>query len=252
MNVFSELIASSLPSETDAAQRKSYVTYSMSLLDDGDRTPEITILENPNLLSAGGTTGLRTWEASLHLGQYLCVSPKLVHGASILELGAGTGYVSIMCAKFLGAKHVIASDGSYDVVANMPENFYLNGLEGSDALSVMDLKWGHALLGTEEEQWNGGRDVNLVLGADVTYDKRVIPALVGTLAELFDLYPTVQILISATERNRDTFDAFIRVCQQRHFDVTEVEFPVPPRAEQRGPFYNDQVPIRICKITHHR
>jgi protein-lysine N-methyltransferase EEF2KMT len=252
MNIFAELIATSLPSEADAAQRKAYVTYSLSLLDDGEGTPEIAILENPNLLAAGGTTGLRTWEAALHLGQYLCASPNLVQGASVLELGAGTGYVSIMCAKFLGAKHVIASDGSYDVVANLPENFYLNELDNSDILSVLELKWGHALLGTEEEEWIGGRNLDLVLGADVTYDKRVVPTLVSTLADLFDLYPAVQILISATERNRDTFDAFLRVCEKRRFDVTEVEFQVPPRAEQRGPFYNDNVPIRICKIIRPR
>ena len=62
----------------------------------------------------------------------------------------------------------------------------------------------------------------------------------------------VDVLIAATERNRETFEAFVDVCQQqqRGFEVREVvDFPVPPRREQCGPFYDDRVPIRICSIV---
>ncbi|KAK6067102.1 hypothetical protein SCUP515_10306 [Seiridium cupressi] len=253
MECLSELLASPLPSEVDAAQQKSYVTYSLSLLDNQTRLetslpPSVTLLESRNLISAGGTTGLKTWEAALHLGQYLCKNPSLIQGKRVLELGAGTGYISILCAKYLGPRQVIASDGSDDVVANLPENFFVNGLQGSKIVTAMDLKWGHALVGTEEASWNGGKPIDVVLGADVTYDESVIPMLVSAIGELFDLYPAVKILIAATERNRKTYDAFLRVCEQRRFKVHEVDFELPARTSQTGPFYNDQVPIRICEI----
>ena len=161
----------------------------------------------------------------------------------MLELGAGTGYLSILCAKYLGAAQVVASDGSADVVANLPDNLFLNGLQDCPSrIAAAELKWGHGLVGTE-----GGVDV--VLGADITYDQAIIPALAGTLDELFALFPRVDVLIAATERNRETFEAFIAVCHQRKFSVEEVDFPVPLRQDQRGPFYNDQVPIRICSIA---
>ncbi|KAH7634085.1 putative methyltransferase-domain-containing protein [Sordaria sp. MPI-SDFR-AT-0083] len=266
----SHLLSLQLPSEADAAQQKCYVTYHLSLLgagtghaeEDGDpesesardvpvlgdKAPHITLLESRNLIAASGTTGLRTWEASLHLGQYLLRHPSLVRGKRVLELGAGTGYVSILCAKYLGSKHVITTDGSDEVVANLPDSLFLNGLQGSDAVQPMELWWGHALVGTEEEKWNGGREVDVVLGADITYDKSVIPALVGTIDEVFGLFPRAEVVIAATERNRETYESFLSVCEGRGLEVVHAEFPVPKREEQTGPFYNDLMPIHICQL----
>lgn len=172
MAVLSVLLALPLPSEIMAAQQKSYVTYTPSMLNTSGRrahTPaQITLLESRDLISASGTTGLRTWEAALHLGQFLNANPPLILGKSILELGTGTGYVSILCAKFLAPSLVIASDGSDYVVENLPENFFLNSLQDSERIRAMDVKWGHALVGTEDEHWNGGKSIDVVLGADVT------------------------------------------------------------------------------------
>lgn len=169
---------------------------------------------------------------------------------SVLELGAGTGYLGILCAKYLEAQHVIVSDGSDEVINNLPESFYLNSLQGTDKVTPMDLKWGHALVGTEEAAWNGGRQVDTVLGADITYDASVMPSLVATLEELVALFPKVKVVIAATERNEVTFCSFLDVCAKRGFAVTTENFPVPSRREQTGPFYNDQRPIHICQLRY--
>lgn len=248
MTALAILLAFPIPAEIFTAQQKSYVTYTLSLLDQSCRPAEITLLESRNLISAAGTTGLRTWEAALHLGQFLSVNPSLIQGKRTLELGAGTGYLSILCAKLLDSTLAIASDGSYEIVSNLPENFFLNGLQESGKIQAMGVKWGHALVGTEDEHWNNGRPIDVVLGADVTYDRSVIPALVGTLEELVEMFPQVEILIAATERNQETFGVFLEVCEKKHFKVQEMDFDLPPRQDQKGPFYNDQVPIRICKI----
>lgn len=255
MTALSLLLATPLPSEVTSVQRKCYVTYHLSRLPSSLPSspdvpcPYITLLENRSLISAGGTTGLRTWEAALHLGQYLCQNPSVIRSKHVLELGAGTGYLSLLCARYLSAAHVIASDGSDDVINNLPENFFLNGLQESNQIAPMDVKWGHALLGTEEEAWNGGRPVDVVLGADVTYDQSVIPALVATLLDLIAMHPRVETFISATQRNEETFRAFLETCRQNHLAVDDLEFDIPSRADQQGPFYSDQVAIRICRVS---
>ncbi|KAL2204323.1 hypothetical protein CC79DRAFT_1336912 [Sarocladium strictum] len=257
MSALAILLSNPVPSELDSAQQKSYVSYHQSLLEREQIAPRasaspkyITTLENRSLLSAGGTTGLRTWEAALHLGQYLCANPSIVHGKRLLELGAGTGYVSVLCAKYLGAEHVIATDGSDDVVNNMPDNFFLNELQGSDRIVAMPLNWGWALVGTEEDQWNGGRPLDVVLGADITYDKSIAQPLVSSFIEIITLYPDVQIYISATQRNRDTFQAFLDECHKNKLAVEQLEFSLADgQVPESGPFYSHDVEIKICRIT---
>lgn len=251
MNSLSSLLSSSLPSEAASAQQKSFVTYTLSSLPSTpDGIPTVTLLEARSLVAAAGTTGLRTWEAALHMGNYLCThASSVVRGKSILELGAGTGYVSIMCAKHLGASHVIATDGSDDVVAGLSANFELNGLQDGPRIEGRELWWGRPLLGGEHPPWDSGHTIDVALGADVTYDGSAIPALVSTFGDLFDLYPTIKIIIAATIRNPTTFEGFLRACQANAYGVEEVEFGIKAAGLQEGPFYSDMVPIKLCIIT---
>jgi len=252
MSYLSSLLVSFVPSEATSAQQKSYVTYTLSCLppSKGQDCPTISLLEARNLVAAAGTTGLRTWEASLHLGNYLCNSTiSFVQGKSILELGAGTGYVSILCAKYLGADHVIATDGSDDVVACLSTNFYLSGLQDVEMIEAKELRWGQALLGSEHFEWNSGRKLDLVLGADLTYDVSAISTLVTTFGHLFELYPDIKIIIAATVRNPKTFETFLATCRVNKYHVENIDFDIMAPELQQGPFYSNQVPIQLCHIT---
>lgn len=147
-------------------QQKSYVTYTAPL--PGLGAPEVTLLEARSLLGSSGTTGLRTWEAALFLGKYLS-SPdgrEYVQNCSILELGAGTGFLSILCAKHLNAQNVLATDGDRGVVDGLDLNVLINRLDGRDLIKTAVFKWGHTLLDILDGQ-QAGRPLNLVLGADV-------------------------------------------------------------------------------------
>lgn len=250
MSCLPALISSNIPSEAIAVQQKAYVTYSIaSLPPKNDRLPTITLLEARNLLFAAGTTGLRTWEAALHMGNYLSENSHLVQGKSVLELGAGTGHISILCAKYLGATHVVSTDGSEEVVGDLPTNFYLNGLQYSSLIEAKELKWGQVLIGGEQPEWNRGRKVDLILGADVCYDIPASIALVATFGDLFDLFPDVQILITATVRNEKTYRAFVSACRRNEFGVEEIHYPIPKPELQDGPFYTDAIPLRLLRIT---
>ena len=152
---------------TTAALQKSFVTYTMPVTALNAAT--ITTLEARALLASTGITGLRTWEAALYLGSYLSTTEGtlLVQNKRIIELGAGTGFVSILCAKHLGANYVLATDGSGEVVDDMVSNVYLNGHEGNGIIDTAVLEWGHTLVGRIFESHSDTRTFDVALGADV-------------------------------------------------------------------------------------
>ncbi|TVY12745.1 Protein-lysine N-methyltransferase [Lachnellula arida] len=285
MNHLSTLLSSPLPSEAASTQQKSYVTYTLSSLLPSfsnikslprttyPRSPEITppttptstsstlvpptitLFESRNLLSASGTTGLKTWEASLHLSQYLISlshSQPLIQSKRILELGSGTGFLAILCSKYLSAKHVLCTDGSPDVVSCLSENFALNSLNDSSKINGAVYIWGEGedpvLDSGKDKGAMGLLDVDVVIAADVTYDAAGIPALVSTFRNAFARNPAVKILVAATVRNERTFRGFLGTCEGCGLRVEEVEFPVVGAREQEGPFYDDWVEIKICEV----
>ena len=174
MSNLASLISSDLPSESTAVQQKSFVTFSClpsssPLSDISNKEPIITLLERRHLISGSSTTGFRTWEAALHLGSYL-LSPQassLIQGKNVIELGAGTAFVSILCAKHLEANYVTATDGDEGVIEALKENLFLNDLDDDSRVNASVLRWGHGLKGTWVEDECEAWPYDVVLGADI-------------------------------------------------------------------------------------
>lgn len=174
MSRLATLIASDLPGEATAVQQKSYVTFTclpLSYAQDvgNGEEPTVTLLERRHLISGSLTTGFRTWEAALHLGSYLLTpaGKNLVKGKSILELGAGTGFLTILAAKHLGAKHVTTTDGDEGVVEALKENLFLNKLDDGKQVLTSVLRWGKGVKGTWVEEDCDAWPYDVVLGADI-------------------------------------------------------------------------------------
>ncbi|WPH03088.1 Hypothetical protein R9X50_00596300 [Acrodontium crateriforme] len=255
MNHLSSLMAAEMPSDIAAAQQKTYVTFSCVLEgrsdDDGsnddDRT--ITILERPHLISGSLTTGFRTWEAALHLGSYLLSSTHIIRGKNVLELGAGTGFLSILCAKHLEAQYVTITDGDEGVVDALTDNLFLNGLDDQKRVLTSVLRWGQGLRGTWVEEDFEVWPYDVVVGADITYDKVAISALAATLRFLFNMKPSLRVIISGAVRNEETFETFRHACLRNKFNVEEIQFAPKPIREQTSLFYATAVPLKILSIT---
>ena len=98
---------------------------------------------------------------------------EIILGKNVLELGAGTGLLSILCAKYLEAGRVIATDGDEVVVDAIKTNIFINELdipEGSSTRGSIEsatLKWGRPLRATAFEEDYGVGALDVVLGADV-------------------------------------------------------------------------------------
>lgn len=176
MSSMSTLLTSNVPSEADSAQQKAFVTYSYPLHsadDSATNEQAVTLLEARSVISGSGTTGLRTWEAALLLGSFLTaeVGRSLIEGKRVFELGAGTGVISILCAKHLRAAGVVATDGDEAVVDAIKTNLFLNGLDGNDSLGCQvrtaALKWGWPVDATAFSEDYGMEVPDILLGADV-------------------------------------------------------------------------------------
>ena len=113
----------------------------------------IDVLEKPNVLSASGSTAHRTWEAALCLGLWL--DRVLVKGKRVLELGAGTGLLSLLAAR-QGAASVTATD--IDEAA-------LDRLRKAAARNNLDVDCRRHVWGDDTETLGGPFDI--VLAADV-------------------------------------------------------------------------------------
>lgn len=86
---------------------------------------------------------------------------------NVFELGAGTGFVSILCAKHLGAKHVTATDGDEAVIEALKENLFLNGLDDEAKVNASVLRWGRALKDSWVEEEFEDWPYDVILGADI-------------------------------------------------------------------------------------
>lgn len=238
-----------LPSASAAAQQRSYVTYTRPIASP--EAPQIILLEAPSLLASSGTTGFRTWEAALFLGTYLASPDGLdfVNGKDIIELGAGTGFLSILCAKYLGARFVMSTDGSREVVTDIKTNLGLNDLHEDNVVQSVVLPWGYALINGVTDRREANLSFDLVIGADVTYDVKSIPALISTLRDLFELYPLIKVLISATVRNEETLASFTKACLNNSFTFKQLDVPMHSSEEQIGFFLPTKTPIFIFLVT---
>lgn len=133
--------------------------------------------------------GLQVWRGAAVLVDYLLSLTHLIHGSVILELGAGTGLVSL-AAGLIGVRAAFATDAFDDVLSNCLRNVESNGLKGR--VFVRHLDWMESspwlALGTappphrttfswqlNEIQQLGS--VDMILAADVIYDDTLTEGL---------------------------------------------------------------------------
>lgn len=176
MSALSSLLCTSLPTESISVQQKAFVTYSYSLQTTDENNSDdasVTLLESRSVISSIGTTGLRTWEAALLLGSFLASErgQEMVRGKKAFELGAGTGLLSILCAKYLGVSGVVATDGDEGVVDSIKTNVFLNKLDADGpsqrAVQTAALKWGWPIDASTFAEDYGMEAPDVLLGADV-------------------------------------------------------------------------------------
>lgn len=164
--------------------------FSFSTCDDG---PGIHVELNDDPLSDEDHTsvGLQSWASSIVLAEKMCAAPSTFNldvkkqdpssAFRVLELGAGTGLLSITAAKILRRQTihahdippVLATDYHPDVLSNLAANVSKNFPPSSPPsepelsaapVSVLRLDWE-----TPDYSLFEGQQFNVILAADVIY-----------------------------------------------------------------------------------
>ncbi|KAK8044009.1 nicotinamide n-methyltransferase [Apiospora rasikravindrae] len=244
------LMAEEKASEREAVQQESYVTFTCLKPGSDEAESTVTILERRHLIEGSKTTGFRTWEGALHLAAYLLTAAgqEIIRGKKVLELGAGTGFLAILCGKQLAAKRVTTTDGDEGVVEALQENLALNGLD-EQKVQATKLWWGDDLKGTWVERECEAEPYDVVVGADITYEPEAIKSLVSTLRQLFDLRPDLLVVIAGVVRNAQTYEVFRQECVSSRFSLQEINFQAKSIREQTSLFYAAAMPVKILRIT---
>ncbi|KAF3018798.1 Protein fam86a [Neopestalotiopsis sp. 37M] len=241
---------SSSPSQDPLSWQDAYLTYNCS--PTLEAWQPVTLHEPRSLIAGTAHTGHRTWEGALHLATYLLAHPsELVTGKRVLELGAGTGFLSIICRKFLDAVAVTATDGEDAVVEGMCGNLRLNGVDDNaqTGVAARRLWWGTEL----EGNWRDSGEppaLDIVIGADIVYQKEGARALVKALRALLDIQPRITIILSNARRFPAVFQIFEEDCQRNNLCIQAIPHPVIPILKQQSLFFSTAIPLELIEIKH--
>jgi protein-lysine N-methyltransferase EEF2KMT len=150
-------------------------TFSFSVYDDnGLKTGNVEVMLNdaPLLSQDHTSVGLQSWGSSIVLAERMCADP-LMFGLlparllRVLELGAGTGMLSIAAAKLWpkgrAQMEIVATDYHHQVLDNLRTNVDSN-LPSSSSVIVMPLDWQFPKYVAPFDQ-----AFDVILAADVIY-----------------------------------------------------------------------------------
>ncbi|KAH3679033.1 hypothetical protein WICMUC_001228 [Wickerhamomyces mucosus] len=248
---FYEFFIKILNSKPIDSNKLDLITYSIT------QDISIDLNETPRIISGQGTTGLRTWEASFYLCEYLYnrynnsqIDNKLRYG---LELGAGTGLVSIFLWKLLQNdksfdKKLYITDGDSNLLENLSQNLKLNNISiENEQIKLQRLWWGIDEIPTSDG--NKADNIELIYAADVTYDISVIPDLIKCIIQALKL-EIPEILIAATIRNEQTINFFENCLIEQQINWSIVSERKQGTKSYSTIWYSPETPdIRVYRIV---
>ncbi|KAE8399385.1 hypothetical protein BDV37DRAFT_275357 [Aspergillus pseudonomiae] len=283
IETWTDLISLPKPSQIQQAQQLTYIKYTAPTTTTSQDPQTVITSESRGLIYSSGTTGFRTWEASLHLGTYLSTPTGAAHvtGKRVIELGAGTGFVSMYAAKYLRPQFVLATDREGTLIENMKGSKARNGLGGEFGVGAWE--WGTPLgYPTEDDTESITREdlcFDVVLGADLVRDVSsfILFGILGSTG-LMESRPMTQtyflcfslrfMTFLITTRPKSSFSQLhygTRRLSRRfwtlvgygvdyfadnnRFKAVCLPYESPQTENQTGFFHETEIPIRTYRVT---
>ncbi|CAJ1076612.1 methyltransferase-like protein 22 [Xyrichtys novacula] len=190
--------------------------------DEGDKCSKDVIKIEHTMATPLEDVGKQVWRGAFLLADFILSESVMFSGATVLELGAGTGVTSIVMAT--AAKTVYCTDVGFDLLSMCEKNVTLNRhlMEPAGGeVKVRQLDWlqhdlctdaGEEFSWTEEEVADMFDNTRFIIAADVCYDDELTDGLFRTLYKLCSSFnrPCI-IYISIEKRMNFTL---------RHLDVS--------------------------------
>ena len=171
--------AASLLALFTAPEPEQAITRNFSFLTPSDQPVEVELNDAPLLGEDHTAVGLQSWASSILLAERICANPGKFNldvtsdggGLRVLELGAGTGLLSIAVAQMAAngdlrtpVPFIVATDFHPDVLANLQRNVDANG--SSNSILVRELDWSRPNLTSAPFDC----PFDVIFAADVVYE----------------------------------------------------------------------------------
>lgn len=218
------------------SQQESSVRYD---LPNGE---SVIINENRSTLVTSGQTGHRTWESSLAFTDLVCQNPLQFNETKMfLELGCGTGLVSMAMGKLNLADLIIATDGSELVASRLDKSIALNGLEGKIETSVLD--W------TDLDSVRKMPKSATVFAGDILYG---LDSLYPSVLDALEILEPRKLLLSIPIRKPSSYGYFKQLCTSRNIGVKVLKRYEARSAEESEFMFLvsiPPIPLEIIELT---
>ncbi|KAK9876876.1 hypothetical protein WA026_015911 [Henosepilachna vigintioctopunctata] len=245
-DAFGRLVALPYPSSNFC-----YTYHLIAKNENSGCIPLILLKENINIISEG-TTGLKVWQASQMLAEWVLQNPTYVENRKILELGSGIGLTGLIVSNLAKPSKYILTDCHPTVLSVLSDNVKLNtnmkpedcdvinvySLVNPTSIEVKELFWEK----TNTDSCKTYGAVDLIFAADVVYDSDIFQPLLNTV-KIFLLNGTKEAIFACTERNTETLKCFWNACDLQGL---KIEFLQPP--EPQHLYWQSDIPIVLAKI----
>jgi hypothetical protein len=141
-------------------------------------------------------SGQKLWCGSLGVIQYLMNNPNIVDQNVVVELGAGTGVLGMICKK-LGATNVLLTDHDAISIKHMKDDCARNEIEAT----VKHLDWykSETVAEWSLEELIHRADAEsrklVVVAGDVLYKDLLLEPFFATVLKLFSLFPGSKLIL---------------------------------------------------------
>lgn len=163
----------------------------------------VTVAQRP--AAEAHELGFAVWDGACVLAQFLCQDhPELVRDQRVLELGAGTGLVSLALRRNVVCKKVVMTDLE-DVLELCRENAERN--------NILDCEF-------EVLDWSAPRELpcDVVIGSELISRFYASDALLKTIRALKPKY----CILSFQEHDVDSVNAFLKNVAEQNFKLTHL------------------------------
>lgn len=160
--------------------------------------------------------GLKLWPSGIFTAELVShwaakgLLPESDHHPTILELGTGVGFPTIVAANH--GIRVVATDFSREALEILKENLAANRID-SKAVTVCELDWGQKDLSPVGDLLRQGSaeepPTAILLAADCTYCPEIQGPLVRAITYFLQTRRVAYALVTSKKRVKETYDKFL-------------------------------------------